>query len=181
MINWLIGAVGGTILAVIAFAVACFVIQWVGRAVFKADDTGAMRMPREAKESPHLSRRTFLVRGCEALLGAAATCLLEAAYVSRVEPHWTEVTGVDVPLPGLLEALEGFAVPQLSDFCLGVHVSGEDVGRSLEIASDLRPDLILLTGDFVCASARDSAACAQQLTSLEPRHAACAVLGNHGI
>jgi len=41
--NWLIGAVVGTIVAVIGFAVGAFVIQWVGQVVFKAEvDFGEM-------------------------------------------------------------------------------------------------------------------------------------------
>jgi hypothetical protein len=37
--GWLIGAIGGTIFAVLGFAVGALVINWVGRAVFKADVT----------------------------------------------------------------------------------------------------------------------------------------------
>jgi hypothetical protein len=37
--GWLIGAIVGTIFAVAGFAVAAFVINWVGRAVFNADVT----------------------------------------------------------------------------------------------------------------------------------------------
>jgi hypothetical protein len=37
LVNWLIGAVVGTIFAVLGFAVAALVINWVGRAVFHAD------------------------------------------------------------------------------------------------------------------------------------------------
>ncbi len=37
--TWLIGAVVGTIGAVIAFAVGAFVVNWVGRTVFNADVT----------------------------------------------------------------------------------------------------------------------------------------------
>jgi len=37
--NWLVGAVVGTIFAVIGFAVAALVINWVGRTVFNADVT----------------------------------------------------------------------------------------------------------------------------------------------
>jgi hypothetical protein len=39
LVNWLIGAVVGTIFMVIGFAVGALVINWVGRAVFKADVT----------------------------------------------------------------------------------------------------------------------------------------------
>ena len=37
--NWLVGAVVGTIFAVLAFAVGAFVINWVGKTVFNADVT----------------------------------------------------------------------------------------------------------------------------------------------
>jgi len=37
--NWLLGAVVGTIFAVIAFAVAALVVNWVGRTVFNAEVT----------------------------------------------------------------------------------------------------------------------------------------------
>ena len=39
LIAWLLGTVGGTIVAVIGFAVGALVINWVGRAVFNADVT----------------------------------------------------------------------------------------------------------------------------------------------
>ena len=39
LVGWLIGAVVGTIFAVIGFAVGAFVIDWVGRTVFNAEVT----------------------------------------------------------------------------------------------------------------------------------------------
>ena len=39
LVNWLLGAVVGTVFAVIGFAVGALVINWVGRAVFNADVT----------------------------------------------------------------------------------------------------------------------------------------------
>jgi len=39
LINWLVGAVVGTIFAVLGFAVAALVINWVGRTVFNAEVT----------------------------------------------------------------------------------------------------------------------------------------------
>jgi hypothetical protein len=39
LVDWLIGAVVGTIFAVVGFAVAALVINWVGRALFNADVT----------------------------------------------------------------------------------------------------------------------------------------------
>ena len=39
LVNWLVGAVVGTIFALVAFAVGALVINWVGRGVYKADVT----------------------------------------------------------------------------------------------------------------------------------------------
>jgi hypothetical protein len=39
LVQWLLGTVGGTIFAVIGFAVGALVINWVGRGVFNADVT----------------------------------------------------------------------------------------------------------------------------------------------
>jgi len=39
LVNWVIGAVVGTIFAVIGFAMGAFVINWVGRTVFNAEVT----------------------------------------------------------------------------------------------------------------------------------------------
>jgi hypothetical protein len=37
LLSWLIGAVGGTIFAILGFVVGALVINWVGRIIFKAD------------------------------------------------------------------------------------------------------------------------------------------------
>ena len=39
LVNWLLGAIVGTVFAIIGFAVAALVINWVGRTVFNADVT----------------------------------------------------------------------------------------------------------------------------------------------
>ena len=39
LVSWLIGAVVGTVFAVIGFAIGAFVINWMGRTVFNADVT----------------------------------------------------------------------------------------------------------------------------------------------
>ncbi len=38
-VRWLLGAIGGTIFAVIGFAVAAYIISWVGRTLYEADVT----------------------------------------------------------------------------------------------------------------------------------------------
>lgn len=136
-------------------------------------------MSEDLSKVPQLSRRQFLQLGCGALLGGAAACLLGPAYITQVEPNWIDVTKVDVSLPGLPEALEGFTIAQFGDFHVGRYISAEDVHRSVKIANDLGAELIVLTGDFVYGSASYSRVCARELASLEARCGVFAVLGNH--
>lgn len=136
-------------------------------------------MPGGNQKSPRLSRRVFLKLGCGTLLGGAAMGGVGPVYATLVEPHWIQVTRLDVPLSGLPEVLDGFTIVQLSDLHLGPFVSAETVRRSVEIANDLGADLIVLTGDFVYRSASYSAACARELASLQAPYGVYAVLGNH--
>jgi predicted MPP superfamily phosphohydrolase len=136
-------------------------------------------MSQNPSKTPRVTRRQFLQLGCGALLGGAAACVVGPAYVTQVEPGWLEVTKVDVPLPGLPEALEGFTIVQLGDFHLGRYVSAQRVRRSVESANDLDPELIVLTGDFVYGSASYSEPCARELASLKAQCGVFAVLGNH--
>jgi hypothetical protein len=39
VVGWLVGAVIGTVFAVLAFALACFVVAWVGKALFQTTTT----------------------------------------------------------------------------------------------------------------------------------------------
>ncbi|HUW94263.1 MAG TPA: metallophosphoesterase [Anaerolineae bacterium] len=133
----------------------------------------------QAGRQAGISRRRFLSIGCGALAGGAATCLLGPLYATQIEPHWIEVTRADVSLTGLPRALDGVTIAQLGDFHLGRNVSREQVGKAVEIANGLKPDLIVLTGDFVTGSAEYSVACAEALAALEAPHGVYGVLGNH--
>ena len=128
-----------------------------------------------------VSRRAFLRFSCGSLLGTAALAVLGPVYATQVEPHWIEVTWVDVSLPKWPKALDGFTIVQLSDLHVGPYVSAEDVRRSVQLANGLDADLVVLTGDFVYRAADYSAPCARELAALRARHGVYAVLGNHDV
>ncbi len=133
----------------------------------------------QAGRQVRISRRGFLSLGCGAVAGSVTTCLLGSLYATQVEPLWIEVTWVDIHLAGLPPAPEGLAIALLGDFHLGRNVSRQQVRKAVEMANGLKPDLILLTGDFVTGSARYSVACGEELAALEAPHGVYAVLGNH--
>jgi hypothetical protein len=89
--SWLIGAVGGTILAVLGFAVGVLVVNWVGRSVFDAEVSFDQRGPGSRPGIPRQgdclpSRGLALMRkGTKhrRFLGFAATTRVAlAAYTS---------------------------------------------------------------------------------------------------
>ncbi len=104
------------------------------------------------------------------LLGSAATAGLSAVagvgYATSVEPHWLAVERVNVPLPGLPASLDGFTIAQLSDLHRGPCMSQEDIAQAVELALQQEADLIVLTGDYVSASAEYAFSCADALSPL---------------
>jgi predicted MPP superfamily phosphohydrolase len=138
-----------------------------------------MQASEGSGERRRISRRVFVGVACGSLAGAASACLLGPLYAADVEPHWLEVSKVQVGVQGLPPALDKLTVAQLGDFHLGQHVSRDQVRRAVEMTNALAPDLIVLTGDFVTGSGSYSAVCAEELAQLKAEYGAYAVLGNH--
>ena len=128
-----------------------------------------------------MGRRTFLRTGCGALIAGLTASGLGALYARHIEPGWIECTRQEIRLPSLSKELDGLTIVQLSDIHLGPYLQVNDVRRAVELANDLHPDLIVLTGDYVSVSAHYSASCAEALATLHARHGLYAVLGNHDI
>jgi predicted MPP superfamily phosphohydrolase len=90
---------------------------------------------------PRLTRRRFL-----AGLGVSALGL--GLYTWRVEPHWVEFVRRDLPVRNLPPALAGKTLAQVSDLHVGRGIDPDYLADSLRRLSDLKPDLVVITGDF---------------------------------
>ncbi len=101
------------------------------------------------------------------------------ARVALTEPFMTAVERQEIYLRRLPKALDGFRVVHLSDFHYGPLVDPRHLERAIEIANDLKPDLIALTGDYISQERRYAAPCAELVGRLEAKHGVFAVLGNH--
>lgn len=126
-------------------------------------------------------------------IGAAAVGVAGLAIGSDAliyEPRTPVLIRVEVPVRGLPAALEGLTIAQLSDFHYGPFTVTA-IRRSIEIVNRLKPDLIVLTGDFVTipmfsdylhnakAAARVAEPCSEMLAPLSARLGKYAALGNH--
>ena len=78
------------------------------------------------------------------LLGAAG-----AGYASQIEPARPLLRHLPLTLPNLPPALEGLRVGQLSDLHIGKRFSEANARLAIAWMLRERPDLIVLTGDFV--------------------------------
>jgi predicted MPP superfamily phosphohydrolase len=100
-------------------------------------------------------------------------------YGTRVEPEWLVVEQVQVPLKNLPPALEGFKIVQLSDIHIDSYTQLEIVQEAVTTANNLKPDLIVLTGDYVQREAGAIADLTPTLAGLNAKYGVFAILGNH--
>lgn len=135
-----------------------------------------------------ITRRNFLYSGAAALVGSAG--LGADGYL---ESYRLELKKIEVSLPRLPRAFDGFTIVQLSDFHYEEDFSAVPIRRSVELINNLVPDVVVFTGDFVTApilmprrhayhhSASSAFPCAQILSRINSRVGKFAVLGNHDV
>lgn len=89
------------------------------------------------------------------------------------------VVNIEVPLPGLPPALQGFTIAQISDVHIGPTIKRDFLRRIVEIVNSLGVDLVAVTGDLVDGSVEQLAVHVEPLAHLRARHGAYFVTGNH--
>jgi predicted MPP superfamily phosphohydrolase len=145
---------------------------------------GATRLGRVARRAARRDegpgdhgRRLFLSRitgGAVATLAGGATA---SGMVSARGEH--EVNDVELVLPHLPPALDGFTIVQLTDLHVGMTIDRGFVERVVARANALAPDLFVLTGDLVDGRVEDLRDEVAPLGALRARHGVYAVTGNH--
>jgi predicted MPP superfamily phosphohydrolase len=100
-------------------------------------------------------------------------------YARHVEPTWLEVNRLPIPVRDLPAAFDGFRIVQLSDLHCGPKVTDDYLAEAVDLALAERPDLIVLTGDFIHKGFRHVLRAAASVRPLSAPHGVFAVLGNH--
>lgn len=99
-------------------------------------------------------------------------------YGFAVRDH-VEVARVPVRITNLPDEFAGMTIAQLSDIHHGVYTGLDYINRCVEIANDLEPDVVALTGDFTYGGRRYIEPCAELLKGLKASVGIYAALGNH--
>jgi uncharacterized protein len=130
-----------------------------------------------------LTRRNFLLLSA----GAAGVAALGADSV-LLEPNRPQLVRREIALRRWPAELNGFTIALLSDFHYDPYFSIHPIQASIPIVNALRPDLIVLAGDFVSEpvlhsyarqAAQNAEPCSRILRQLQAPHGLWAVLGNH--
>jgi predicted MPP superfamily phosphohydrolase len=117
-----------------------------------------------------LGRRRFLRAGVGGL--ATAPLVLSgygAAYASKAY----DVQEISLPFGRSLR------VAQLTDIHAGLYMTRGDMRRYADQVNNLRPDLFVLTGDFISNSMSFLPGCAEEMARVHARYGTFAILGNH--
>jgi predicted MPP superfamily phosphohydrolase len=146
---------------------------------------------------PLITRRKFL----QATAAVATTGVLAiGADTTIFEPNDPQLVRLEIPLARLPRSFDGFTIAQLSDFHFEEIFSVVPIRKAIKAVNDLRPDLIVLTGDFVTVpiledflskksadvsrgkeAVRTAPPCSQLLSGLRARLGVFAILGNHDV
>jgi predicted MPP superfamily phosphohydrolase len=133
---------------------------------------------RAHREDLRLDRRRF-VQGATALAGAIP--FGTGAYGFLIGRHNYRVHQVDLPISGLPQELDGLRIAQLSDIHIGSYMSAAEVRRAVGLANELRPDLAVVTGDFVTGPNDPLESCVSELAGLQAPLGVWGCNGNHEI
>lgn len=86
---------------------------------------------------------------------------------------------VEISLNKLPQALDGFKLIQLSDLHIGPILDASWLEKVVKKVNATKPDLILLTGDYVDGRVSEIASELKPLANLESRYGVFGVTGNH--
>ncbi|MEH2089111.1 metallophosphoesterase [Nostoc sp.] len=101
--------------------------------------------------------------------------------------HWLlsgplSTEALTVNIAGLPASLQGKKLVQLSDFHYdGLRLSAEMLEKAIAVTNEAKPDLILLTGDYITDDPSPIHQLVLRLKHLQSRSGIYAILGNHDI
>ena len=126
-----------------------------------------------------LSERLNNYVASEAPIRAFAGNWSKKAKLAMDEANSLSLERVSITLDRLPKRLDGFKIIQLSDTHHSPFTSLEHIERAIKIANRLRPDMFLLTGDYVSHEREYIAPVAAALGKLKSKYGTYACLGNH--
>ncbi len=125
---------------------------------------------------PNPARRRFFEQATVAMGTVPFVAAFYGLVYGRLE---IETSQYRVALPRLPRGFQGFRIAQLSDIHIGPFMSAAEIRHCVEMTNRLKPDLILLTGDYVIWDPSTQDAVVDALSGLRAPYGIYGSLGNH--
>lgn len=122
------------------------------------------------------SRRKF-VRNVS--LGTAVLPFTSGIFGLLIGKYLYKVNRINLKSTQLPQSMSGLRVVQISDFHAGSFDWFEQVKEGLQMINDLKPDLIVFTGDLVNNRTQEVLPFQELWSGLQAKYGKFAVLGNH--
>ncbi len=126
-----------------------------------------------------LSDRINAYRASEAPIRQFAKNWSKVAKIAMDEANSLSLERVEIRLKRLPKKLDGFKIVHLSDTHHSPFTGLEHISRAVKIANRLKPDMFILTGDYVSHEREYIAPVAVELAQLKAEYGVHACLGNH--
>lgn len=136
-----------------------------------------LRTPRAKRV--RLTDRINTMIAADQPLRSLAGNLSKVARYAIDEAASLSLERVEIKLPRLPKKLDGFKVIHLSDIHHSPFTGLDHIERTVKIANRLKPDMFVLTGDYVSHDAKYIGPVAEVLGRLEAEFGTHACLGNH--
>jgi predicted MPP superfamily phosphohydrolase len=148
-----------------AFSGGLFVIVFLARSILPK------RWPKF-----DTSKRDFMANTARSLTATSVGLLAYGAYYENKTP---EVSRLALQYKGLHPDLSGFRLVHITDIHAGPLISFETIAEVVSKANYLKPDLIVLTGDYVNHNPAYIHGCLKLLDELSAPAGVFGVYGNH--
>ena len=110
------------------------------------------------------------------ILGLLAIVLLGYGFVEARQLHVEEIK---ITTPKLSPAIGRVTIAQISDLHLGVMLGDEFLDRVVARLREIRPDILVATGDIVDGQGDNLNELARHFLNIKPTKGAYAITGNH--
>jgi uncharacterized protein len=110
-----------------------------------------------------------------------ALVFLVSIYSHKIEPMWFEINQLDLTLPKLDRAFDGYRIVQISDLHAGDGIDRAHLEKVVAAVNAQNPDLVVITGDHVSRKPKQHVDLLDTLAKLHPRDRTISVLGNHDV
>jgi uncharacterized protein len=114
-------------------------------------------------------------------LAGCALVFLTSVYAHKIEPIWFEVKQIDITLPKLDRAFNGYRIVQISDLHAGDGTSRSQLEKVVAAVNAEHPDLVVITGDHITRLPKQHLELLDTLAKLQPRDQTISILGNHDV